>query len=424
MQLWYVHMSLCLANIPQPYYEQGDLATFITHYQQLHPQGFSQSLVLDMTTQLISVIKLLHTNNTIHRDISPDNIIISQNGSHIQFILSDFECGREIDDDGRYTKGLGKIAYCAPEMITGKYGFAIDIWMLGVVMYEVMALQKVTSGAPYLSQIICDKQSEKKQHDLMRMRLQLRGMYDNALIELVMSMLQFNPCARPSHDQILQTVTNLTHCTPIFDVKWMHHMKQNAKDMKTPTNVLLLGADKNVDTTFIALTSALRATASDNSSTSNTQYFAQRSLDDSSTGEKLNITFYEACMVSNEGCCDLSKLEYILKGCWEPNTSMNGRNWNWFYHYDRSIDVVILCLSVDKNLSSYIQLIKDINKLHTQVIVCVTAPYGHDITSLKLDEQIIELELCTKPCYVIIDRDLHYYEKLICDLVEFFFNVL
>ena len=71
----------------------------------------------------------------IHRDIKPENILIK--GTNV--ILSDFGCCSTFDN--AQARSCGTLEYAAPEVISGssKIGPQVDMWSLGVLLYELFA---------------------------------------------------------------------------------------------------------------------------------------------------------------------------------------------------------------------------------------------------------------------------------------------
>ncbi len=85
---------------------------------------------------ICDVIAYIHNEGIIHRDISPDNIMLTEEGS-IKFI--DFGTSREL----RYipagkTAGMGKYGYTPPEQWQGKPGPQSDIFALGATLYYLL----------------------------------------------------------------------------------------------------------------------------------------------------------------------------------------------------------------------------------------------------------------------------------------------
>ena len=94
----------------------------------------------------------------IHRDVTPGNIMITDDGA-VKLI----DLGVVRDDNSQTSPGLlkGKYAYMAPEYISGgNYDHRVDIWSLGVVLYEVFSQKRLFSGehsGQILSQIVHDE---------------------------------------------------------------------------------------------------------------------------------------------------------------------------------------------------------------------------------------------------------------------------
>ncbi len=94
----------------------------------------------------------------IHRDVTPGNIMIADDGT-VKLI----DLGVVRDDNSQTSPGLlkGKYAYMAPEYISGSaYDHRVDIWSLGVVLYEVISQKRLFSAehsGQILSQIVHDE---------------------------------------------------------------------------------------------------------------------------------------------------------------------------------------------------------------------------------------------------------------------------
>lgn len=96
----------------------------------------------NVITQLSEAIYGIHSKGIIHRDIKPQNILIDDDGN---IKLADFGISRSVSQPIRlYTPHVQSLWYRAPEIlleIQGNenipYTFAIDIWSLGCVFYEI-----------------------------------------------------------------------------------------------------------------------------------------------------------------------------------------------------------------------------------------------------------------------------------------------
>jgi len=82
-------------------------------------------------------LKFLHGNRKLHRDVKPENILVSQSD---QYILGDMGLVRMLQNDRDYTVNLmGTRAYCAPEVLWESKMFPkCDIWALGITLLELV----------------------------------------------------------------------------------------------------------------------------------------------------------------------------------------------------------------------------------------------------------------------------------------------
>ena len=78
----------------------------------------------------------------MHRDIHPDNILCSSDGTNLKLI--DFGVSRKFSSEkndqefeNKIITVTGLFSYRAPEMMEGKeYSEKVDVWSAGVVLYE------------------------------------------------------------------------------------------------------------------------------------------------------------------------------------------------------------------------------------------------------------------------------------------------
>jgi serine/threonine protein kinase len=96
---------------------------------------------------LALALDCLHSAGIIHRDLKPGNIMIRPNGEPV---IIDFGLAFEhlnSDEEHRTIEGqiLGTPAYMAPEQAEGRVqetDHRADIWALGVILYELLTLQR------------------------------------------------------------------------------------------------------------------------------------------------------------------------------------------------------------------------------------------------------------------------------------------
>lgn len=87
--------------------------------------------------EIMLALKALHSNRVLYRDLKPENILLHADG-HIGLV--DFGLSRpnfQLCDTSKTMCGTAE--YVAPEMLVGDpYGFPIDAWGLGCVIYEML----------------------------------------------------------------------------------------------------------------------------------------------------------------------------------------------------------------------------------------------------------------------------------------------
>lgn len=78
----------------------------------------------------------IHSMNITHKDIKPDNIMFSSDGTTK---LIDFGLSQVTRSKGEKMDTIAGTPYfIAPEVIKGNYSQECDIWSLGVVMYTCL----------------------------------------------------------------------------------------------------------------------------------------------------------------------------------------------------------------------------------------------------------------------------------------------
>ncbi|XP_059814125.1 cyclin-dependent kinase-like 1 isoform X1 [Hypanus sabinus] len=107
-----------------------------------YPKGVPDHLVKRITCQTLQAVNFCHKHNCIHRDVKPENILITKD--HI-IKLCDFGFARILTGPGDYyTDYVATRWYRAPELLVGdtQYGPPVDIWAIGCLFAELLC------GAP------------------------------------------------------------------------------------------------------------------------------------------------------------------------------------------------------------------------------------------------------------------------------------
>lgn len=172
-----------------PYYNQGNLLDFIKNNYVAELQ------VKYIMRDLINAIHYCHTNNIIHSDISPENIVLEkQENNIIKPVLIDFE-NASIVPEICFTKSYlfnfnSRIImdeYKAPELKNKQITMKSDIYSLGIIFYMLLTGQyakKLDSGEIRISNDIIFN-------------------YNTRFINLIKDMTEPNYLDRPSAEDII-----------------------------------------------------------------------------------------------------------------------------------------------------------------------------------------------------------------------------
>ena len=102
---------------------------------QNHKSGMHLGEVHRWITGLIDGVKHLHDSGIIHRDLKPENIFDERGNIKV----GDYGLSTVIRPSGtRQTEGVGTVHYMAPEVGRGEYGPSVDIYAMGIILYELL----------------------------------------------------------------------------------------------------------------------------------------------------------------------------------------------------------------------------------------------------------------------------------------------
>ena len=123
---------------------------------QEQPQGLDPNLIRHLIYQLCKAIKYMHDQNIIHRDVKPENLLITEN---MELKLCDFGFARLISGSctEKLTDYVATRWYRAPELLLtqGEYGKEVDYWAIGCIMGELVDGNPLFPGENEIDQIYC-----------------------------------------------------------------------------------------------------------------------------------------------------------------------------------------------------------------------------------------------------------------------------
>lgn len=108
--------------------------------------------------QIAMGMEAAHTNHIIHRDIKPQNIIISKEG---KVKVTDFGIAKATNSNTITSNAMGSVHYLSPEQARGGYSDEkSDIYSLGITMYEMLSGQVPFAGDNTVSVALLHIQGE------------------------------------------------------------------------------------------------------------------------------------------------------------------------------------------------------------------------------------------------------------------------
>ncbi|OGU18621.1 MAG: hypothetical protein A2X85_17435 [Geobacteraceae bacterium GWF2_54_21] len=97
-------------------------------------------IALSIQKDLLTGLHVTHSQTPpiIHRDISPDNVLLSYEGEKTVAMLSDFGLAQFSDYASHISTAAGKYTYFAPECFWDTYLPASDVFAAGIVLYRMI----------------------------------------------------------------------------------------------------------------------------------------------------------------------------------------------------------------------------------------------------------------------------------------------
>ncbi|KAA6371407.1 MAG: putative serine threonine-protein kinase nek2 [Streblomastix strix] len=145
--------------------------------------------------EITSGVAYLHQNRILHRDIKPQNILLTADGTTK---ITDLDIAKKLGTGDDFASTMvGTAMYMSPEMTTNrKQSFPADIYAVGLTIHEILTLQ-VPFDARSNIQLMQNKLNGKVAAEIDPSR------YSQDLIDIVNSMRNVNPEQRPTAEQIL-----------------------------------------------------------------------------------------------------------------------------------------------------------------------------------------------------------------------------
>ena len=156
------------------YFKNGDLAKFLDN------KPLKEKFCKKYAKQLADGLKYLHENNILHRDLKPQNILLTDD-MNIQ--IADFGFARKVEKGMLLNTLCGSPMYMAPEIINKQdYSIKSDLWSVGIIIYQ-MIFGRVPYNVNNFMQLIKKINSEpiNYTHKNITLPIELKHLLENLL---------------------------------------------------------------------------------------------------------------------------------------------------------------------------------------------------------------------------------------------------
>ncbi|MCR4956846.1 MAG: Stk1 family PASTA domain-containing Ser/Thr kinase [Lachnospiraceae bacterium] len=220
--------------IVMEYIEGITLKTYIEKKEKL---GYKEAI--SIAIQTCNGIRAAHNKNIIHRDIKPQNIIISTEG---KVKVTDFGIARAASSNTINSDVMGSVHYTSPEQARNGYVDAkSDIYSLGIVMYEMVTGRVPFNGDSAVSVALQHLQEEMVTPSAYTQDLPI------SLEKIILKCTQKSPDRRyasvdelvadlkkalitPDEDFVVLDANPLTESTRVISAKEVEQIQQGIKN--------------------------------------------------------------------------------------------------------------------------------------------------------------------------------------------------
>ena len=155
---------------------------------------FPRRKVIQLGIDLCKALEICQRYNIIHRDIKPANIFISETED---FKLGDFGVARIASASTGASTRAGTVNYMAPEVFRGeKYTSNVDIYSLGLVMYQLLNNNRMPLYPPYPQPITPSSRERAQAQRLSGAALPPPANAEGRLAEIVLKACAPDPAQR------------------------------------------------------------------------------------------------------------------------------------------------------------------------------------------------------------------------------------
>jgi len=185
----------------------GDLQLFIRKNKRLE-----ESVARRFLIQLARGLHFLHSKNIIHRDIKPQNLLLSEFSPNATIKFADFGFAKHLHEASMAQTPCGTPLYMAPEIFEMKeYDAKADVWSIGCVLFEMCTGEPPFKGSNH-RELFMNIRSKS-------LRLPSNVTLSPEVTEILQRLLELNPQRRVSLDMLYRVTERMAGLLGDSDVQ-------------------------------------------------------------------------------------------------------------------------------------------------------------------------------------------------------------
>ncbi|NJR17057.1 MAG: protein kinase [Calothrix sp. CSU_2_0] len=201
----------------------------VTLERELLEQGtFDETKIRQLLYDVLTILKFVHKEKVLHRDIKPPNIIIREKDK--KPVLIDFGVAKILQDESfiEQATALGTFYYAAPEQFRGAVFPASDLYSLGVTCVYLM------TGKSQIQEMYDAQNLSWIWHQFVPKNI----VFSDGLKQILDKLLEFQPRQRyQSATEVLQALESLS--SPVLETEIIDPLaiKANITNLTIPASV-------------------------------------------------------------------------------------------------------------------------------------------------------------------------------------------
>lgn len=136
----------------------GDLAHFLRRVKRV-PEAVARHFM----RQLAAGLREMWAHHLVHRDLKPQNLLLSVAAPSATLKIADFGFARNLQPQGLAETLCGSPLYMAPEILHfHKYDAKADLWSIGAILFELVVGRPPFTGANQFQLLRCIERNEAR----------------------------------------------------------------------------------------------------------------------------------------------------------------------------------------------------------------------------------------------------------------------